>query len=338
MTDPGRTITAVVFDSNVFGKAVEPNIELIDRWADACHRHDAELWIPEPVALELAERAVRASREHSDVVTSYNLRRKRWGLAAVEIPPTVTVEEIRRQITRHGAEIIEVSGQVAQAALRDQILGEGPGSTKAGVKTGASDSAWARAVIEHNGGDDSGLIIVTGDHGAACFLIDELDVSRETIVANTGQIRELLDEQTTASAELVQEFVEALPDNPDESIWLVDEAEIDDQWRARRPARGLSPDRFEIQDRTYTLEGPPRLLSTVEYDAWSRSLTGRVEWVLTVQEQYVDLDSDEATIVDNFSEFTVVGDVAVMYDDELSGWTWAEFGDAQVHFDGSRPR
>jgi hypothetical protein len=48
---------AVVFDTNVFGHG-QLDISRLEQWADACALHDAELWIPEVVAWELAEHAV----------------------------------------------------------------------------------------------------------------------------------------------------------------------------------------------------------------------------------------------------------------------------------------
>lgn len=332
MSEPGRTIKAIVFDTNVFGRAVEPNVDLIERWAEACERNDAELWIPEPVALELAERAVRASREHADAVRAHNVRRKKWGMRSLEVPAVVTADDVVENLVEHGAVIVEVSGDVARDALRDQILGEGPASTKAGVKTGASDSAWARAVIEHNGDDGHGLIIVTGDEGAASFLIDELGVLPESIVGSTGEIRDLLNEQSAATSEQVAQFLDALPDEPDDSQWLMAQTEIERQWHPFHfPSRGvLDEPRFELQDRAFTLTEGPKLRSAVEYDAWSQSLTARVQWVVTVDTQYADLDSDEVVIFDDEFPLWIEGDVAVMYDEELNAWAWAEFEDGQV--------
>jgi len=334
MGEPGRVIKAIVFDTNVFGKSVEPNSKLIAAWAEVCDRHDAELWIPEPVALELAERVTKASRDHIEMVNSYNARRRKWGFRPVPPPPEITPQEAIEAIENSGGVVIEVSGEVAQAALRDQILVQGAGSTTSGVKTGAADSAWARAVVEYNGGDAEGLVVVTGDRRAAEFLHGELGVDPETIVANIGEILDLLSEQTVADETQVKDFIEALPDEPDDSPWLLELTEIDDQWHFRLPqSLFASPERYEIQGRTYTLQGAAHLLTAVEYDAWSQSLTARVVWTVLVEEQYVDLDTDEVVLVDDYAEIQVRGDAQVMFDAELGAWIWTVFENAEIATD-----
>lgn len=51
----------------------------------------------------------------------------------------------------------------ASLALRDQILQTGTGSRRSGVKTGASDSAWLRDVLEKAGGTFAPVVLVTND-------------------------------------------------------------------------------------------------------------------------------------------------------------------------------
>ena len=87
-------IKAIVLDSNAFGRAVEPNVETIESWANACTNHSAELWIPQVVALELSQRVVASSNEFARKAKDHNTSRRRWGQPPLEVPDVLTVEEV----------------------------------------------------------------------------------------------------------------------------------------------------------------------------------------------------------------------------------------------------
>ena len=59
--------------------------------------------------------------------------------------------------------VIPLSPENALLAVKDQILLIPPGRRKGEVKTGASDSAWLRAVLDKVGGDAGRLLLVSED-------------------------------------------------------------------------------------------------------------------------------------------------------------------------------
>jgi hypothetical protein len=59
--------------------------------------------------------------------------------------------------------VIPLSPENALLAVKDQVLLVPPGRRKGDVKTGASDSAWLRTVLDEVGGDTARLLIVSDD-------------------------------------------------------------------------------------------------------------------------------------------------------------------------------
>ncbi len=194
-------IHAVVFDSNVFGHQVTPNVQTIGQWARSCSAHGAALWIPEVVAAELAEHAVR---EHTEFMESYEAHRARLGRWGVTVPASIaslSTTDIIRAIEGAGAEIVPLSGDAAREAVLDQVLLRGSGARKGPVKTGAADSAWLRSVIEHNGGDFEGVFVVTGDVRALISTCAELGLEQPAHAPHLGDAHARLGETQHATAE-----------------------------------------------------------------------------------------------------------------------------------------
>ena len=325
----GRTIDAIVLDTNVFGKGL-PNIETISAWAEACERNGAELWIPEPVALELAEHAIAASREIAQLIRDHNGKRTLWGVARIPVPDCVTVDEILDQLEQHGAVIVKVSEEAAQAALRDQILVEGPASVIQGVKTGAADSAWVRTIVEN--GADGGLIVVSSDKRAMEFLrahCESEGYTAPTVVRSLGEIRTLLNESSVADVAQTDLFLAALPDRPEETSELRDLTDIGRWTWWDRPGPSAFSTHWEEQASTFEVRRAPELVSDVSYDAWTEALSARVRFSVFVEQQYVSLDSDEIVIFDDSFEAWIEGDVAVTKGED-GEWYWTEFENVEL--------
>lgn len=159
-------LTAAVFDANCFGYG-RPDIDYLEFLADRLAGIGIETWIPEPVAWEWAQHiaddwdAVRAGLgvEHRRI--------KKAGLSLFESPYTNTAEVAAAFLERLGqlsnVIVVPLSSENARQGLRDQILQLQPGRKKEGVKTGASDSAWLRDVLDQVDRDIARLLFVSED-------------------------------------------------------------------------------------------------------------------------------------------------------------------------------
>lgn len=290
-------IRALVFDANVFGKSVEPNVQTIERWAAACRNNGAELWIPDVVAWELAQRVVAASAEFEQALRQHNARREKWGSAPVPVPEglTVDVDSVVSALEDAGATIVELSAEAAQAALRDQVLQLGSGSTKRGVKTGAADSGWIRSVLEENGGEAAGLIFVSGDQAAIFAVCEDLGAGSPRIAKHLGEIGELLGGTTPASEEQVNGFLACLESLVSDRDAAYDLAELADVSRHNWWPREL-PREFEIEwDEQESFVEPrsarAEIVGVVVYDPWSRTIAARVRLDMHVEEQFARQNS-----------------------------------------------
>lgn len=286
----GNQIRAIVFDANVFGRDVEPNIFTIKKWAEACERHEAELWIPEVVAWELAQRTVRESERIAREIQAHNRRQQKWGVPAIAEPSPINVAKVISCMTTAGAVMVPLGGEEAVLAIQDQVLLRGPASRKKEVKTGAADSAWVRSVIEYNGGDGSDIILVTGDVDAVVGTCDSLEVCPPTIAKHLGEVRYLLEETAQASEEQSSRFetlVNELLTGPNISdVELMDLADMSRPYDWWKVDLDLDPDaHWELQTKTFQ-PSSVQVVHSVQYDAWSRSLSGLVRINVAVEEQY----------------------------------------------------
>ena len=285
-------VRAIVFDANVFGRSVEPNIRTIESWAKACAEHDAELWIPEVVAWELAQRVSHESEEFARYVKAHNRRRRNWGFPPFDESEVLDEGAVIYRMRKAGAVIVDLSGDAALSAIRDQVLLLGPATRKQKVKTGAADSGWIRSVIEHNDGDADGLIFVTGDADAVTRTCVALGINDPRVAKNIGEIRPLLDELTEATPDQLAFFkmaTGAVLTGPDAGPRLL---ELADVGRHNWWTPGLD---VEADSRWQHLESDVmpyevEVAGSVNFDAWSNSLSGDVRVDVIVEEQYASQD------------------------------------------------
>ncbi len=294
LLDPA-TVTAIVLDANAFGGDATPNVKLIETWARACRAHEAELWVPRLVVLELAEHAIREASEQQAKMEAYSRQRQRWGLDPLTLPEKVTLESLEEAIEDAGASIIETDPQSAVAGLHDQILGTGPAATKGKVKTGGSDSAWVRSVVAHHGRNGAGLVLVSADEGAMTFA---RDLTREPLadspiqfVANIGELARLFNESRPANDDERNEVLRTLRVL---TTLAGTSPELEQRSGLRwptlwwdRPA-GLDNPMYSMWDEPsfYLEPDPVEIVSDLMMDPWSGTVTGRVRFTGIVVERF----------------------------------------------------
>jgi hypothetical protein len=164
--DPA-TIEAIVVDANAFPRSLL-DLDVLRRWAEEAAAADITLCIPEPVLWELVAHGVEAIEDARSPLQRANRAMRGMGLPPVGDLPAVNSEELVAQVTKtveqvDGVQLIPCSEDDAIDALRDQILGTGPGKKEKGVRTGASDSAWIRSVRDELDDDSDRYIIVSKD-------------------------------------------------------------------------------------------------------------------------------------------------------------------------------
>lgn len=283
-------VKALVFDTNVFGKSVEPRLTTIEQWADACERHDAELWIPHLVAAELAQRVIDATNEAQRQAEAHNKRRAKWGFPPSELPEEIDADDVVAVIEAAGARIIPTYPDAAAEAILDQVLQRGPGTKKSEVKTGAADSAWLRSVLAHNGGSFEDLIVVSGDAGAINKLCDALEVDPPDLVPHLNGIQDLLGEATRATEEQAAAYTRAvrtiLDSNGIESVLDLNHRNFwwepvlpegfHESWEHQATA-GVELQSVDVRD--------------AYFDAWSQSVSAELRLEVQVEELYARQDT-----------------------------------------------
>jgi hypothetical protein len=165
-------VRAVVIDSNIMGKAGDLRLDTLSRISDIAHRDGhLEVWVPEPVLWEWTEHAARTYAETAEHLRASANRLRRAGIQVPELP--LAAAELRKTIEDAVARIahvrvVKLAPQDAVLAIRDQILVMPPGERVAGrdkmIKTGASDSAWMRAVHAEARHASSTYIILSQDN------------------------------------------------------------------------------------------------------------------------------------------------------------------------------
>jgi hypothetical protein len=237
-------LTAVVFDTNCFGYG-RPDLGELGYLARRLREIGIVAWVPEPVAWEWAQHVgedwdtvrVRLGDEHRRV--------KKAGLASFESPygdPAAVAEAFLAKLGEvPNVIVLPLSAANAREGLRDQILQRPPGRRKEGVKTGASDSAWLRDVLEQVDGDVARVLFASEDRDVGAALkawgkadplmrpLDELLATLFTVTIDTGAatqvlVRYMLDNlpatQGTGTFEVgetpaLQSVVEYILDAPD---------------------------------------------------------------------------------------------------------------------------
>ena len=162
-------LRAIVFDTNSFPNG-GLNLELLKDWGDRAAEENFEVWVPEPVVWELAEHAA-ASWEGG--LASAKRVHKSMRTAGLEAPasdnPYSSREEVMAAVEglvrslAPSVRILELDGDLAAAALRDQVQLHPPAKKKSDVKTGAADSAWIRQVLRAAENNVDSFVIVGSD-------------------------------------------------------------------------------------------------------------------------------------------------------------------------------
>lgn len=215
-------LDAVVFDANAYGKA-RPDLEHLKRLASRLAGIGIQTWIPESVAWEWAE---HVACDWETVKNAARQERDRMNRAG--IPVAVPSHDSRQTIieavlTNLSAlphvYIIELTGRSAIEGLKDQVLQRKPGKTKGGspgdpgsaVKTGASDSAWLRDVLDRAAPDKILIVGADRDIGAAFRAWGK----QEPLTRTLNQLRSTLFEITVddghAQAAVVRHLAKQLP-------------------------------------------------------------------------------------------------------------------------------
>ncbi|MEU6012152.1 hypothetical protein [Streptomyces sp. NPDC047453] len=161
-------LRSIVFDTNSF-----PNgglrLSTLKEWERRARLAGLEIWLPEPVVWELAEHAATTWDEYQAIT---NKAGKALSHAGLEVPTgspygsrDEVIQEVEGKIRSLGTalRVLQLDGDVAVEALKDQVLQRAPAKPRDGVKTGASDSAWLRQVLKTAGDDPDQFVIVGSD-------------------------------------------------------------------------------------------------------------------------------------------------------------------------------
>ncbi|MFB6514151.1 hypothetical protein ACFCW4_06805 [Streptomyces virginiae] len=161
-------LRAIVFDTNSFPRG-GLDLELLRVWGNRAGEEGFEVWVPEPVLWELVE---HASSSWEAWRASTNQARKAMQAAGLDVPaegPYSTREEVMAAVEgllrslAPSVRILELDGDLAVAALRDQVQIRPPAKKKSDVKTGAADSAWLRQVLRTADNKVGSFVIVGAD-------------------------------------------------------------------------------------------------------------------------------------------------------------------------------
>lgn len=165
---PLSQVRAIVLDANAFGSR-QLHLRRLQELVKRAEAHgQLQVWVPKSVVWEWAEHA------HAERVAAAQALRhiRATGLTLPELTEVSredVLAEVESLLDRRGeALVILPIDAVAAEALRDQILVLGPGKTRfakdgRAIKTGASDSASLRAVLEYAGNDPATFVIVSRD-------------------------------------------------------------------------------------------------------------------------------------------------------------------------------
>jgi hypothetical protein len=163
------SVKAIAVDSNAFGEKATFNIGLLRRLARDAAERGIQVWLPEPVLWELAAHIADAVDVMTTTVVAQNKLLARAGLDTVALPPYPDREALIERIIEdacgiEGLIVVECSEESLREALRDQITLRPPADTVKGIKTGAADSAWIRAVREEaSDPTNQSCVIVSND-------------------------------------------------------------------------------------------------------------------------------------------------------------------------------
>lgn len=160
-----QALRGIVLDTNAF-KGTGLDLKFLERWGEYAGALGVKVWLPEPVLWELVSHVADAAGDVVSVHTETRNKLERAGLTAGVIPYSSRIEVadslLKNLKLPKDVELVPCH-DVADIALRDQILELPPGEKKTGVRTGASDSAWLRAIDLKAQGDSDRYVIVSKD-------------------------------------------------------------------------------------------------------------------------------------------------------------------------------
>jgi hypothetical protein len=153
-----------VIDTCFFGAGnFKPNN--VEKLAGRLARRDVKLWVPQQVIDEWAIHAFEAFKELQAAYT------KLGGLTiAGEPPPPLAAREVAAHIDQlcramPNVEVLDLDGQCAIDAIRDQVLGEGAGGrSKDGTRTGAVDASIVRDALRRVDNDPDRVVFLTKNY------------------------------------------------------------------------------------------------------------------------------------------------------------------------------
>ena len=213
-------LRAVVFDANAFGLG-RPDLAFLEDLARRLYTIGIETWVPEPVAWEWAQHLADdwEKVQTATAAERKQLRRARLtGHASPYADKRAVIDAFLEglEAVAHLA-VIPLPPESALLALKDQILLIPPGRRKGDVKTGASDSAWLRAVLEEVDGDPARLLLVSQDKDVkAAFVVRvpmSFDIRDGSVIAARSEDEAsvfLEDDRYSDPGEAAAELLDAL--------------------------------------------------------------------------------------------------------------------------------
>lgn len=191
MVSQKTELLAIALDTNSmpYGRLKIETLREVHRLAV---RHGLEVWLPEPVLWEWQEHAERIRAEARAELRKRSTLLKAAGVVMPEVPSSDEVrEQIQSAVLGLGLplKLLPLSGTIAEQALRDQIMCLPPGArinVRSGdeaelnpnpraqknkaerfVKTGGSDSAILRLILEAASREARSFVIFGGDKDLA---------------------------------------------------------------------------------------------------------------------------------------------------------------------------
>ena len=162
-TAPIHPVAAVI-DTCFFG-AGNFKPDNVEKLAGRLARRDVKLWIPQQVIDEWAIHAFEAFKELQAAYT------KLGDLTiAGEPPPPLAARDVAAHIDQlcramPNVEVLDLDGQCAVDAIRDQVLGEGAGGrSKDGTRTGAVDASIVRDALRRVDNDPDQVVFLTKNY------------------------------------------------------------------------------------------------------------------------------------------------------------------------------
>jgi hypothetical protein len=328
-------VKVLLVDTNL-GPHGYPDIERVERLAAAAEQYDIEVVVPEIVVWEWAEHVWGRIEPLKQMQSQANGTLRKAGLPAIRTKSSPAhVLTVAKSLTKRinevpNASVIPARKKNAKRALRDQILQQGSGIVKDGVKTGAADSAWMRDALSYVDGDPAKLLFVS-DNLSDITRVFELLKLKPPQAANWWNTLSQLGEFNPASvshpsALSLQSYIRGvLPqylyggmhgDEPSDEIPL---------WQLTVEATALAglPEGATVQATEVRALSQLVSMDSVAVSSMPKAdekVRARLHFIGDVAVQYYELDSDGA--VESFEDF--LDDVVISVDIQftLVGDTW----------------